>query len=296
MSLSESSSPASGGDNIGRGIGSIFVAVFLFSIADATAKWLGIAGYASPQIVFFRYLFGLLPVVVMVWSAGPGALRTRKPLMHILRALLLFSALVLFFAGLRVLPLAEAIAVAFTAPLFVTALSVPILHEHVGPRRWAAVLIGFVGAIVMLRPGTDAFRPEALLVLASALFFALGMLLTRRMSATETNAAMFTYSTIGAGLASIPFMIFVWHPPQVQHLWVFLGLGIVGGCAAYLMIIAYRNAPAAVIAPFEYSALIWGAIFGWMVWQEQPPAVVWGGAAVIAVSGLYISRREARSG
>ena len=294
MSSSTPSSPILLGDNVGRGIGSILVAVFLFSIADAAAKWLGIAGYAAPQIVFFRYVFGMLPVVIMVWSAGPGALRTRKPMLHVLRALLLFSALVLFFAGLRVLPLAEAIAVAFTAPLFVTALSVPILHERVGPRRWAAVLIGFVGAIVMLRPGTDAFRPDTLLILASALFFALGMLLTRRMSATETNAAMFTYSTIGAGLASIPFMTVIWRAPEAQHLWVFLGLGIVGGCAAYLMIVAYRNAPAALIAPFEYSALIWGAIFGWMIWQEQPPAIVWGGAIIIVFSGLYITHREAR--
>ena len=290
-----SSTPSELGNNVGRGITAVAAAVAFFSVADATAKWLGHAGYASPQVVFFRYLFGLLPVAVVVWSAVWHSLRTQKPMLHVLRALLLFSALVLFFTGLRLMPLAEAIAVAFTAPLFVTALSVPMLGETVGPRRWSAVLIGFVGAVVMLQPGTEAFRIEALIVVASALFFAFAMLLTRRMSATETNTAMFTYSTVGAGLASIPFMAAVWTTPNADHLWVFFGLGIVGGIAAYLMIVAYRNAPAALIAPFDYTALIWGALFGWILWQEEPPLIVWTGAAIIALSGLYIAHREARA-
>ena len=278
---------------VGKGIACIVAAVFLFSIADATAKWLGGRDYAAVQIAFFRYLFGLLPVAVLVWAKGPKALRTRHPWVHLLRACLLFTALVSLFTGLRWLPLAEAIAVAFTAPLFVTALAGPLLGESVGIRRWCAVGTGFFGAMVMLQPGTAAFKTEALYVVASALCFALAMLLTRRMSRSETSIAMLTYTTLGAGLASLPFLPFVWTQPAIDDMWLFLMIGIIGGLAAYLIITAYGQAPAAVIAPFDYSALIWAALWGWVIWQEQPSPPVWVGAAIIAAAGLYITHREA---
>ena len=277
---------------VGRGIACIIAAVFLLSICDAMAKSLGHAGYQAFQIVFFRYLFGLLPVAVFVWRSGPGALRSRRPIAHALRACLMFGALATFFAGLRVLPLAEAIAVTFTAPLFVTALSAPLLGEPVGPRRWAAVLVGFAGTLIVLRPGTEAFRPESLLVLCSALCFALAMLLTRWMARTETNTAMLAYSTLGAGIACLPFLGFVWRPLEAEHLWLFLALGILGGIGANFMISAYRHAPAAVIAPFDYTALIWGALLGWFLFQDRPDHFVWLGAAIIVAAGLYITRRE----
>lgn len=278
---------------VGRGIVCIVVAVFLLSLCDAMAKWLGHAGYQAFQIVFFRYLFGLLPVMVFVWRSGFGSLRTRRPLVHALRAGLMFGALSTFFAGLRVLPLAEAVAITFTAPLFVTALSAPLLREPVGPRRWAAVLVGFVGTLVVLRPGTEAFRVESLLPLFSALCFALAMLMTRWMARSETNEAMLTYSTLGAGLACLPFLGFVWRPVEADHLWLFLAIGILGGIGANFMISAYRHAPAAVIAPFDYTALLWTALLGWFLFQDRPDEMVWLGAAIIVAAGLYITRREA---
>ena len=168
--------------NIARGIPAIICGVFLFSFADALGKWFGIAGYDSVQIVFFRYLFGLICVGVAIAVTGTEGLKTKHPWMHVLRGIFMFAALTLFFRGLKTLPLAEAIAVAFSAPLFVTALSWPMLKERVGPYRWAAVIIGFIGALVILRPGTNAFQPEALYVVASAFFFALAMLHTRRIS------------------------------------------------------------------------------------------------------------------
>ena len=278
--------------SIGRGIACIIAAIFLLSICDAMAKWLGHAGYQAFQIVFFRYLFGLLPVAVFVWRSGPGSLRSRRPIAHALRACLMFGALASFFAGLRVLPLAEAVAVTFTAPLFVTALSGPLLREPVGPRRWAAVLVGFVGALVVLRPGTEAFRPESLLALCAALCFALAMIMTRWMARSETNVAVLAYSTLGAGIACLPFLSFVWRPVEAAHLWIFLALGILGGIGANFMISAYRQAPAAVIAPFDYTALIWTALLGWFLFQDKPDALVWLGAAIIVASGLYIMQRE----
>jgi drug/metabolite transporter (DMT)-like permease len=279
-------------DRVGFGIGSVVGAVICFSIVDATAKWLG-QTYEPIQIVFLRYLFGLIPIVPLIWRAGGfSVLRTRRPLAHVLRASLLFGAFLAFISALRALPLAEAVAIGFTAPLFVTALARPMLGEAVGPRRWAAVVVGFMGALVMLRPGSAAFRPEALLVLASALSFAVAMLLTRRLARTETNVAMLAYTTFGACLASLPFLSLVWRAPTDDHFGLFVLLGIFGGTAAYLLIVAYRHAPAAVIAPFDYTGLIWASLLGWILWRESPEPAVWIGAAVIALSGIYITHRE----
>ena len=294
-----STEPAPGGaptaDRIGLGIASIMAAVFCFSIADALAKWLG-QTYEPVQIVFLRYFFGMIPAALLVWHGGGlGVLRTRRPVMHGLRALLVFTALLLLFSGLRRLPLAEAISVFFTVPLFVTALSGPVLGEPVRPRRWAAVLVGFLGALIVIRPGTGAFQAASLYVLASAICFAGMALITRRMSRTETSAALLTYTTLGAGLASLPIVPFVWHPPEPGDLWLFLAIGLIGGTAAYFVIQAFRNAPPAIISPFDYTALIWAALFGWIVWQERPDPAVWLGAAIIAASGLYITHRETRT-
>ena len=194
--------------------------------------------------------------------------------------------------GLRGLPLAEAVAVSFTEPLFITALSGPLLGEAVGVRRWAAVIIGFVGALIMVRPGTEAFRPEALLVLTAAFAYALAMVLTRRLTRTETDVALVTYTTLIAGLASLPFASLVWQAPGSGDLGLFALVGIAGGSAAYLLVIAYRNAPAAVVAPFDYTSLIWASVFGWMLWREAPEPAVWVGAAIVAAAGVYITRRE----
>lgn len=279
---------------IGRGIAAIVAAMFLLSITDATVKWLGHAGYAATQIAFFRYLFGMVPVVVMIWRNGGGSLRIGRPWLHVARIALIFATSITFYTGLRYMPLAEAVAIAFTAPLFVTLLSWPMLGERVGPRRWGAVAAGFVGAAIMLQPGTAAFRVEAILILVAALTFALAMLLTRRMAVTETNTAIFAYSTLGAWLCSVPFALFSWQVPTERDLWVFLMLGLIGGCGSYLVIIAYRHAPAALTASFDYTSLVWATLFGWLVWREQPGPSVWVGAAVIVAAGLYIIHRESR--
>jgi drug/metabolite transporter (DMT)-like permease len=279
-------------DRIGLGIGSILAAFFIFSIVDGTAKWLGQA-YEPVQIVFFAHLFALIPIAVFVWrNGGLASLRTRRPLAHALRGGLLFATMLLFFTALRGLPLAEAIAVAFTSPLFITALSGPLLGEAVGVRRWAAVIIGFMGALIMVRPGTEAFRPEALLVLTSAFIAALVMLLTRRLTRTETNVALLTYTTVIAGLASLPFAVLAWQAPGSGDLGLFAVVGIGTGSGHYLLVLAYRNAPAAVVAPFDYTKLIWASIFGWLLWRDSPEPAVWIGAAIVAGAGVYITRRE----
>lgn len=279
-------------DRVGLGIGSVVCAVLCFSIVDATAKWLGQA-YSPMQILFFRHLFGIIPIAFLLWRSGSfRGLRTRRLHLHAVRAGLLFTALLSFFAALRSLPLAEAVAVGFTAPLFVTALAGPLLGEPVGPRRWAAVGVGFAGALIMVRPGSEAFQPEALLVLLSALSFALAMLLTRKMSQTETDVSMVAYTSLIAGLGSLPFLGFVWRPPPGDDIALFALVGVLGGTAAYLLVVGYRHAPATVVAPFDYTGVIWASLFGWMLWRETPEPAVWIGAATIALSGIYITHRE----
>jgi len=276
----------------GRGIVAIFFAVFLFAMTDVIAKWYGDLGFPPNEIVFFRYAFAVFPVAYLVWRSGIASLRTRHPYAHALRACLIVSALGLFFSAISLMPLAEAVAVAFVAPLFVTSLSVPLLGEYVGIRRWAAVVLGFVGALVVLQPGTNAFKPEALLVVGSALFFSLAMILTRKMTRTETTVSLFSYTTTGAALISAPFLGFAWQTPTMDHLLGFAALGIIGSAAALLVIVAYKNAPASVVAPFEYTALIWASIVGWVIWNEQPSIAVWIGASIIVLSSLYVAKRE----
>jgi len=204
-------------------------------------------------------------------------------------------AIYTFFWGLRFLPLAEAVALAFLAPLFVASLSVPLLGETVGPRRWAAVGVGFLGMLVMLRPGAEVFRWEALLPAAAAFGYALAMILTRRLSRQDSNAAIVFWGTLLGCLVSSLFLPFAWRTPPLADLGLLAMMGVVGSLSMYVLTVAYRAAPAAVVAPFEYSALLWGVLLGWLIWRELPDAWVWAGTAVIVAAGLYILHREQRA-
>ncbi len=282
------------GGNVSRGIATMAVAVFIFTMVDVAAKQIGILGYDPGQTVFLRYLFGLIPALLVIYFTRGAGLRTKRPFAHILRGLLMAAALFFFFWALALMPLAEAIAVAFSAPLFITALSWPILGERVGPHRWGAVGVGFVGMLIIVQPGSDTFQSAAFLVIVSAFVFALAVLYTRRIAATETNTAIFTYTTVVAFVAFAPMAALTWQTPQVSELWLFAVLGFVGGAAHFLVIVAYRLVPAAINATFEYTALVWGSLWGWLIWQEKPEVEVWIGAPIIIAAGLYITYRETR--
>ncbi len=281
--------------SVTQGLVAMWVAVASFSIADAIAKWHGEEGFAAVQIVFFRYFFGLIPVAIALYVAGLHQVRTARPVAHVFRGVLMSAALALFFWGLKYVPLAEAIAVAFTAPLFITALSVPVLGERVGPARWLAVIVGFAGMLVIVRPGAAAFKPEMLILVAGTAVFALGITYTRRLARTETVTTMFTWTTMVAMAVFGPLAWWAWKLPEADHLAGFAVLGLIGGMAHYLVIVAYRNAPAAVIAPQEYMALVWGAVIGWIIWSELPSAWTWLGAAIVAGAGGFIALRESRA-
>jgi drug/metabolite transporter (DMT)-like permease len=244
--------PAMTQDRVGPGIASMLLAVAALSVMDAMAKWLA-AGYPIAELVFFRNLFALIPILFIVWQGGGlAALRLRWRLGHVLRAACGLGAIFSFFTGLRHLPLAEAISIAFAAPLFVTALSVPILGGRVGPRRWGAVVAGFLGVLVMTRPGAGAFRPEALYILAAALCYALAMLVTRRLARTETTPAIMLAGTAISLAVSGLALGFGWRTPAGGELLIFALMGLIGGTGMYFMTQAYRYAPAAVVASGLY--------------------------------------------
>jgi drug/metabolite transporter (DMT)-like permease len=246
-------------------------------------------------VTFTRHLLALLPLNLLIWHEGGfKALKTRRPGLHILRGLVLTGGSASFFLGLRYLGLAEATVLAFAAPLFITAFSMPLLGEPTGPHRWAAVVIGFLGVLIVVRPGAGAMTMAAFLPLFAAFCYALGMIATRRLSRTDGIAAIAIFGNLTTIVASSTLLTFGWKTPDLADLWAFVIMGLLGGSITFFMTLAYRLAPAAVVAPFDYTALVWAAAIGWLVWREVPDGFVWLGAAIIIASGLYILHRETR--
>jgi drug/metabolite transporter (DMT)-like permease len=279
---------------VGVGIACAVVGIAFMALFDAMAKFLG-EGYGVVQLVFFRNFFGLLFVLLLVArSGGFGSLRSRHPVLHGLRAAFALGATFTFFIGLQFMPLAEAFALTFTGPIFITVLSIPVLGETVGRRRWTAVLVGFVGVVIMLRPGSEALRVEALLPLTAALCYAFIMLLSRKLSRRESVGAVMFWTAVIGTLVSGAALPFDWLAPTPRDWVLFILLGLLGSLTMWFMTLAYRHAPAAVVAPFDYTILLWGLIIGWLVWHELPDPEIWPGAAILIGCGLYITHRETR--
>lgn len=282
-------------DRVGLGITCAVTGFIGIAVMDACAKLLG-EGYAISQIILARNGVGALAVFIFLVMSGKGmgVLRTHRIGLLVLRTIFSLAAGFLFFTGLRYLPLADAFAIAFTAPLFITALSMPLLGEPVGPRRWAAVIVGFVGVLVVIQPGMASFRPEALLPLGAAFFYALAMLIGRKMTRDMTTSAIMFWPSLGAALTALTLMPFHWQAPDPADLVVFVSMGVIGTFGMTLITQGYRFAPAAVIAPFDYSSLLWAIILGWLIWNDVPGHKVWIGASILIASGLYILHRETR--
>jgi len=280
----------------GRGIAFMLLSVALFSTMDGMIKWLG-ADYPTLQIVFFRSLFAFVPLGFFLARSGSlAALKTHSLLGHLLRAMVGLSAMSIFFYAYSQMPLANVVAIGFAAPLFVTALSVPLLGERVGPRRWSAVAVGFLGVLVMVRPDRDVFEGVAWLALAGTVFYALAMIFVRRLSRTETSMAIVFYFTLACTLVSGAALPFVWTTPDTLGWALLIAVGLLGGLAQLTMTTAFRLAEASVVAPFDYSAMVWTAMIGYLFWQEVPGPHIWLGVAIVGGSGLYIVQREARLG
>lgn len=278
----------------GQAISVICIGIFCLVINDAMAKWL--TAYYSPlQIIFMRNLLAMPMILVMVLCiGGRSLLRTHHLRTHALRGLLLVGGAYTFFLGLKFLPLAEATSLVFAAPIFITALSVPLLGEQVGWRRWAAVIVGFVGVLIIVRPGAAAFQPASLVVVVTAVLYALIMISARRIDQRESVWTLMLYVVLFPLLFSGLAVPLVWQAPQLSHLPQIFGMAVFGTLGMTLISQAFRLAPAAIVAPFDYTALIWASLLGWLVWGEIPGVWTYAGAAVIIASGIYIVIRETR--
>jgi drug/metabolite transporter (DMT)-like permease len=279
-----------------HGIYFMLTAVLLFSCMDAMIKWVS-AVHPVGQIIFFRNVFAFIPVFIFMRQAGGlSLLRTKRPGHHVLRGLFGIASMVCIFSAFALLPLAEAVALSLSWPIFLTALSVPLLGEKVGIRRWSAVIAGFVGILIMTRPGASAFQPAALLAVGGALFYALAMISIRRLGLTEPAATTVFYFTAFAAVLATLSLPLQWVTPDPLNLVLLIGIGLLGGFAQLAMTQAFRLAPVALIAPFDYGALVFAVLFGYLIWRDVPDPYIIVGAVIVVASGLYILHRETTLG
>ena len=248
---------------------------------------------------------------ILQFEGGWRALRTRNPGVHLCRGTLLVFANSAFYMAVAVMPLAEAMAIFFVAPLFITVMSIIFLHEQVGVRRWSAIVVGVLGMLVMLRPGAGIFQPVALLPVFAALAYASMQMLTRRIGLQEPASVMAVSvqvvfivasatigliagdgSYAGTGHESLEFLLREWRWPGWNDGALFVLIGAINAGGGYLMTQAYRSTRASVIAPFEYVALPLGLIWGWLIWQDLPDSTGFLGIVLIIGSGLYVIYRE----
>ena len=246
------------------------------------------------QVVFFRSAFGLLAMLPWLIGRGPLVLRTRRLGLHLLRAAIGIVAMVCWFTSLALLPLAEATALSFTAPMFTTLLAVLLLGEALRARRWSAIALGFLGALIILRPGFEALQPAALLAIATALVWAGSTILVKVMARTESAGAIVTYLALFSTPLSFAAAWFVWQTPTLGELgWAAL-LGLAGSAGHLCMTRALASAEASAVVPFDYLRLPVVALIAYFAFGEVPDRWVWLGGALIALSGLYIAQREAK--
>jgi drug/metabolite transporter (DMT)-like permease len=278
-------------DNPMRAILLLLTAIVTFSCSDVISKYLAV-GLPVTEIVWLRYATYLLLMIGPVLHAGPAALRSARPSLQWLRGLAMLGSSLLFVSGLRFLPLADATAISFVSPMFITALSIPVLGERVGTRRWLAIAVGLIGVLVIVRPGTGSFQPAAILPVLSAASWACAIVITRKMSGADGTVTTLAYSALGPFLLVSLTLPVAWVTPTPAQLGLGLLYGGVATLAQWLVILAYRHAPASALAPLSYSQLIWSATLGYLVFDAFPDAWTFAGAAVIVLSGLYTAHRE----
>ena len=284
------------------------------SVNDVAIKFLS-GSYALHQVILTRAFIGMALVLGVIYVSGTGfrQLITRRPKDHLIRVSIVMISNVTYFLGLAALPLADAVATAFIAPILVTLLSVVILGERVGPRRWAAVAVGMLGVLVMLRPGAGVIKPAAILVLISALCYAGSHMMTRRMRDTESamtlnffvQCGFIVVSTCmglwvgdghlaGSSDPSLAFLFREWVWPPMPDWPAFLATGMAVGIGGLMMSQAYRTCEAGLVAPFEYVGMPMAIFWGVVVFHQWPDAIAWVGIALICGAGLYTFWRETR--
>jgi drug/metabolite transporter (DMT)-like permease len=271
-------------------IGLVLLAVALFSAMDAMSKILA-SEYDPIEVVWGRYL-AILAMLAPAALRKPRLLLTSQPMLQAVRGVCVMASALLFIAGLARLPIADATAIGFASPLLVTAFSIPLLGEQVGVRRWSAVGIGFLGVLIVVRPGSGAVGSAALLPLTSAVCWAMSLVVTRRMRGADAPLTTLIYSSaIGFVLSGLALPL-IWHAPTLSA-WVMLAaMGVLSAAGQYLLIAGLSRGDASLLAPFTYSQIVWATLTGYFVFATVPSSSTWCGAAVIVASGIYIAHRE----
>jgi len=279
-------------EEVRRGILYMVLAVAVFSVVNALVKYEE-AVYPVSQVIFFRSVFALLFSCGLVMRDGGFAiLRTGRIAEHAGRGTLQFISMVCIFVAYHLMPLADAVAVTFSSPLFLTVLSIPLLGEKVGRHRWGAVIVGFIGVLIMVQPGPGTFSQGAILALVNAALGASVTIALRRMSLTERPATLVTYQALVATALSLLILPFGWVNPTWEGAIGLAAIGLISGTGQILWTQAFKLVPAAILAPFSYTSMIWSIGFGYLIWGDLPTPVLIGGACVVVMSGLYILYRE----
>jgi drug/metabolite transporter (DMT)-like permease len=266
--------------------------VFL-ACSDVMAKYLTkeLPPVEIAWIRFAVFLLLMLPAILMR-PGGANVLRSVRPRIQVLRGIGLVSSSLFFIWGLGFLPIADASATAFIAPAFVTGLSILVLGEKVGVRRWIATIVGLIGVLIVVRPGTTAFHPAAMFPIVSALGWACALVLTRQISGVDRPVTTMAWSAL-VGFVLLSLLVpFFWVTPSWRHLLIGTSIGLSSTAGHWIVVLAYRHADASVLAPFTYSQLVWVSILGFVMFAELPDQWTVLGAAVIISSGLYIAHRE----
>ena len=276
-----------------KGIVYMLAASATLTIMDAGIKWLT-RDYPVPQIGFMRYAVGMLVATALAARLGGIAtLRTKRPGGHALRSLFNLATMLTFYYALEALPLTDSIAIGYAAPLFMTALSVPLLGERVGWRRWLAVTVGFLGVLIAAQPSAEGISAGAIWALAAALFYALTLVTSRQLSTTESSHTILFYYSLFVVAALGAWMPWVWVTPRWEDLWLIVFTGIAGSFGQFFLNQAFRYGEVSLLAPLDYSGLVWAGLLGFIVWTDVPTPAVLAGSAIIISAGIYIVRREA---
>lgn len=266
--------------------------MFLFAAVDTQAKFLTITLHPL-QVVWSRQLGLLVGVLILLSIRGVSVLQTRHPGLQITRGALAACSATLFIVAVSFVPLADAVTVSFVAPFIVTLLGALLLREPVGIKRWVAVIVGFLGTLIVIRPGFGAFHPALLLVLFAAAFFAMRQIISRILGTTERTSTTVAYTAlVGSFLLTLP-LPFVWRwPTSTTEIVLLISMTIMAAIAEFLVIKSLEVALAVVVAPVQYTLIIWGTMYGYLVFGQLPDMWTWIGASIIVATGFYTLRRE----
>ena len=277
-----------------RGMAAMLLAVTLYSINDALVKWLA-ATYNPMQIIFCRSFFTFFPLLAIVLQKRSWKnLQSNHKGSQILRAAIMALSLPFYIYAFKSLPLADAYAVAYVAPLFMAIFSIPILGEKIERHAWIAICVGFSGVLVMMRPGSIVFSLGGLSAFVGGILWALGLVMGRKLSKTESDFSLTLWFMGACFLFSSLFTPFCWQSPSLSDWGLFASSGIIGGAGLLAITRAFSLAPASVVGPIDYLILVFGALIGYVVWKDIPDVFIIIGALILVLSGLYLVYHEAR--